>query len=99
MLHSFLGADSFVEEYMYFIVKNVESKILLLLFADFIDSNRLGGFVINSWIIFFVRNYGIIKTNALAFMTIYSNILQAGIFIPFKLINCIINSLMHYLRA
>lgn len=31
MLHSFLGADSFVEEYMYFIVKNVESKILLLM--------------------------------------------------------------------
>ena len=29
MLHSFLGADSFVEEYMYFIVKNVESKLLL----------------------------------------------------------------------
>lgn len=31
MLHYFLGTDSFVEEYMYFIVKNEESKILLLM--------------------------------------------------------------------
>jgi len=47
--------------------------------------------ILKSFFIISSCNDGIIKTNVFTLMFIYSNINQAGIFVPLKLVNCIIH--------